>query len=149
MKVILMQDVQGSGKAGDLVNVSDGYAKNFLIKKGLAKVADAQAMAEFKNKEDSAKRKKQSELDDANALAEKLKGKTIKITAKAGQGGKLFGSVTAKEIADEVKKQLGVELDKRKIGLEEDIKSFGTFTAEIKLYAGITTQLYVMVGEEG
>lgn len=149
MKVILMQDVQGSGKAGDLVNVSDGYAKNFLIKKGLAKAADTQAMAEFKNKEDSAKRKKQSELDDANTLAEKLKGQTVKITAKAGQNGKLFGSVTAKEIADEVKKQLGVELDKRKIGLEEDIKSFGTFTAEIKLHAGITTQLYVMVGEEG
>jgi large subunit ribosomal protein L9 len=148
MKVILLQDVQGSGKKGDLVNVSDGYARNFLLKRGLAQEANTQNMAVRKAAEDAAARRSQKELDAANALAKQMGDKTVKIAAKAGQGGKLFGSVTTKEIADEVKKQLGIEVDRRKIALEDDIKAFGTYTVEIKLYQGVAAKVYVMVGEE-
>jgi large subunit ribosomal protein L9 len=148
MKVILQQDVQGSGKKGDLVNVSDGYAKNFLIKKGLAIAATPQAMNEMKARQASIDRKPQVETDAAKATAASIGEKTIKIMAKAGVGGKLFGSVTSKEIADELKKQLDVEIDRRKISLEEDIKAFGTYTAEVKLYPGVAAKVYVMVGEE-
>jgi large subunit ribosomal protein L9 len=149
MKVILQQDVQGSGKKGELVNVSDGYAKNFLIKKGLAIAATPQAMNEMKARQASLDRKTQVETDAAKATAANIGEKTIKIMAKAGVGGKLFGSVTSKEIADELKKQLQVEIDRRKISLEEDIKDFGTYTADVKLYPGVVAKVYVMVGEEG
>ncbi|MDR2931527.1 MAG: 50S ribosomal protein L9 [Oscillospiraceae bacterium] len=148
MKVILQQDVQGSGKKGELVNVSDGYAKNFLIKKGLAIPATAQAMNEMKARQASAAHKENTEKDAASQTASRINEKTIKIMAKAGAGGKLFGSVTAKEVADELKKQLDVDVDRRKIALESDIKAFGTFTAEVKLYTGITAKVYIMVGEE-
>jgi large subunit ribosomal protein L9 len=148
MKVILQQDVQGSGKKGELVNVSDGYAKNFLIKKGLAIAATPQAMNEMKARQASLDRKTQVETDAAKATAANIGEKTIKIMAKAGVGGKLFGSVTSKEIADELKKQLGIEIDRRKISLDEDIKAFGTYTAEVKLYPGVVAKVYVMVGEE-
>jgi large subunit ribosomal protein L9 len=148
MKVILQQDVQGSGKKGELVNVSDGYAKNFLIKKGLAIAATPQAMGEMKARQASQDRRVQVETDAAKATAANIGEKTIKIMAKAGVGGKLFGSVTSKEIADELKKQLDVEIDRRKISLDEDIKAFGTYTAEVKLYTGVVAKVYVMVGEE-
>jgi large subunit ribosomal protein L9 len=148
MKVILQQDVQGSGKKGELVNVSDGYAKNFLIKKGLAIAATPQAMNEMKARQASLDRKTQVETDAAKATAANIGEKTIKIMAKAGVGGKLFGSVTSKEVADELKKQLGIEIDRRKISLDEDIKAFGTYTAEVKLYPGVVAKVYVMVGEE-
>ncbi|WRS28057.1 50S ribosomal protein L9 [Oscillospiraceae bacterium MB08-C2-2] len=148
MKVILQQDVQGSGKKGDVVNVSDGYARNFLLKKGLAIQANAQAMQEVKSKEAAKQHKIDMEVQEANKLADLLKDKTIKVTAKAGAGGKLFGSVTAKEIADELKKQLNVTADKRKIVLENEIKAFGTYPVEVKLYQGISANLFVMVGEE-
>lgn len=148
MKVILQQDVQGSGKKGELVNVSDGYAKNFLLKKGLAVMATPQALAEMEARQKAQQRKAQKELDEAAAAAKELEGKTIKLVAKAGAGGKLFGSVTAKEVADELKKQLGADIDKRKVTLEAEIKSYGTYTAELKLHQGIVAKVYVMVGEE-
>ena len=148
MKVILQQDVQGSGKKGELVNVSDGYAKNFLLKKGLAIPATAQAMGEMKAKEASQQHKIQQEIDAANAIAKEIGDKTVKIVAKAGQGGKLFGSVTAKEVADALKAQLNIDVDKRKVSLENEVKAFGTYTAEVKLYANISAKVFVMVGEE-
>ncbi len=147
MKVVLLTDVKGSGKKGELVNVSDGYARNFLFPRKLAKEANAQAMNELKNAQAAAEHKIQVEKDNANAAKEKLDGKSVKITAKAGQGGKLFGSVTSKEIAEAVKAQYQVAIDKRRIE-SADIKAFGTFEAEIKLYAGISAKLYVVVGEE-
>jgi len=147
MKVILLQDVQGSGKKGELVNVSDGYARNFLLKRGLAKEASVQNMAERQAQEDSKSRRKQQEIDEANKIADSAREKTIKISAKAGDSGKLFGSVTTKEIADEVKKQLGIDIDKRKIAMDGDIKQFGTYTVELKLYSGISAKVFVMVGE--
>lgn len=146
MKVILKQDVKGLGKKGQLVNTSDGYARNFLFPKGLAAEANAQAMSELKNKEDAERYRIKTETAAAKAAAEKMEGKTIRISAKAGQNGKLFGSVTAKEIADTLKETFDVSVDKRKITVEE-IKQFGTYEFEVKLYPGVSTQLYVMVGE--
>lgn len=113
MKVILKQDVKGLGKKGELVNTSDGYARNFLFPKGLASEANAQAMSEFKNKQQAEKYRIDTETAAAKAAAERLSGQTIRISAKAGQNGKLFGSVTSKEIAEKVKEQFGIDADKR------------------------------------
>lgn len=146
MKVILKQDVKGLGKKGELVNASDGYARNFLFPKGLAAEANAQAMSEFKNKQQAEKYRIDTETAAAKAAAEKISGKTIHITAKAGQNGKLFGSVTSKEIAEKVKEEFDINTDKRKI-VVDDIKQFGTYEFEVKLYQGISAKLYVMVGE--
>ena len=147
MKVVLLADVKGSGKKGELVNVSDGYARNFLFPKKLAKEANAQAMNELKNAEEAKAYKIKTETEAAKKAAGVLEGKTVRLTAKAGQGGRLFGSVTAKEIAEALKEQFGVEIDKRKIAIDGDIKAFGTYSCEIKLYAGITAKVYVMVAE--
>ena len=146
MKVILTQDVKSLGKKGEMVNVADGYARNFLFPRSLAVEANAQAMTELKNREQAAKHKIDVETQAAKDAAELLEGKTVKISAKAGANGKLFGSVTAKEVVEAVKKQYGVETDKRKITME-DIKSFGTYEAEIKLYAGISAKIFVRVNE--
>ena len=146
MKVVLKQDVKGLGKKGELVNTSDGYARNFLFPKGLAVEANAQSLTELKNREQSAKYKVETEIAAAKKAAAELEGKTIALTAKAGANGKLFGSVTSKEIAEKVKSQFGIETDKRKI-VVEDIKQFGTYTFEIKLYQGISAKLFVRVGE--
>ncbi len=148
MKVILLQDVKSLGKKGELVNTSDGYARNFLFPKKLAQEANAQAMNELKNAEQSKAFKIKTEMEEAKATAEKFDGKTLKILAKAGKAGKLFGSVTSKEIAGEIKKQFSVDIDKRKISLALDIKTFGTYEAQIKLYTGITAKLSVMVSEQ-
>lgn len=147
MKVILKQDVKGSGKKGEMIEVSDGYANNFLLKRGLASVASNQAVTELKNRDASIAHKAAEELKAAQECAQKVEGKTVKLTAKAGNGGKLFGSVTSKEIADAITKQLGVSVDKRKVTLECEIKAFGTFTAEVKFMVGVTAKVYAQVGE--
>ncbi len=146
MKVVLKQDVKGLGKKGELVNASDGYARNFLFPKNLAVEANAQNMTELKNREQAAKYKIETETAEAKKNAERISGKTIAITAKAGQNGKLFGSVTAKEIAEKIEKDFGIKTDKRKITVE-DIKQFGTYEFEIKLYTGVSAKLFVRVGE--
>ena len=146
MKVVLKQDVKGLGKKGELVNASDGYARNFLFPKNLAVEANAQNMTELKNREQAAKYKIETDTAEAKKNAEKMSGKTITITAKAGQNGKLFGSVTAKEIAEKIEKEFGIKTDKRKITVE-DIKQFGTSEFEIKLYTGVSAKLFVRVGE--
>ncbi len=146
MKVILKQDVKGQGKKGELVTVSDGYARNFLFPRGLAVEADSQAMNELRNREESVAYHKKVEKDAALAAAETLKDKALTIHAKAGNGGRLFGSVTTKEVADALEKQIGVKVDKRKITMN-DIKAFGTYTAEVKLYTGVTAEIQVVVAE--
>lgn len=147
MKVILLQDVKGTGKKGELKEVSDGYARNFLLPKNLAKKATAQAMSELKNAEESKAFKIEEDKKKANTEKAKIEGKSINIKAKAGQGGRLFGSVTAKEISAELKKQFGINVDKRKISLDIDIKAFGTYNAEVKLYTGIVAKVKVVVSE--
>ena len=146
MKVILIQDVKGTGKKGELVNVSDGYARNFLFPKNLAKEATNQAMGELRSKEAAAQHRIQVEKEAAMATAAELEGKTVKLTAKSGVGGKLFGSVTVKEIAEALEKQYGKKVDKKKITVE-DIKAFGTYPAEVKLYTGISAKICVNAGE--
>ena len=148
MKVVLLADVKGSGKKGELVNVSDGYARNFLFPKKLAKEANAQALNELKNAEESKAFKIKQETEAAQASADKINGKSVSILAKAGQGGKLFGSVTAKEIAEAIKKQSGVDVDKRKIDTKGDMKAFGTYECEVKLYSGITATVKAVVTEK-
>ena len=148
MKVVLLADVKGSGKKGELVNVSDGYARNFLFPKKLAKEANAQALNELKNAEESKAFKVKQETEAAQATADKINGKSVSILAKAGQGGKLFGSVTAKEIAEAIKKQYGVDVDKRKIDTKGDMKAFGTYECEVKLYSGITATVKAVVTEK-
>ena len=146
MKVILLQDVKGHGKKGELCNVSDGYARNFLFPKKLAVEADNAALNELKNREEAAAHHKKEEIAAAKETAARLDGKTVEIKAKAGAGGKLFGSVTSKEIATEIKNTLGIEIDRKKMQVA-DIKNFGEYTAEIKLYQGITAKLTVKVSE--
>ena len=146
MKVVLLEDVKGHGKKGELCNVSDGYARNFLFPKKLAVEADNAAMNELKNREAAAAHHKKEEIAAANATAKLLEGKTVTVSAKAGSNGKLFGSVTSKEIAAEIKKSLGVEIDRKKMSVA-DIKNFGEYTAEIKLHQGITAKITVKVTE--
>lgn len=148
MKVVLLEDVKGCGKKGELANVSDGYARNFLFPRKLAKEADAQALNELKNAEQSRQHKIAVETAEAQATAKRLTGQTITMTAKAGQGGRLFGSVTSKEIANELKRKYSISVDKRKVVLDTDIKSFGTYNCEVKLYTGISAKMKVMVVEE-
>ncbi len=147
MKVILTKDVKSIGKAGELHEVSDGYARNFLFPKGLATEANAQAMSELKNREASDAFKKKKIKEEAQAVYDVLNGKTLNISAKAGSAGRLFGSVTTGDIADAIEKTFKSKVDKRKINMKSDIKNFGTYTVEIKLHQGITAQVTVEVGE--
>ncbi len=148
MKVILKADVKGSGKAGELVSVSDGYARNYLLPRGLAVEANASAMSELRAREESARHREAVERQNAMDAAKTLAGRIVRVTAKAGTAGRLFGKVTSKEIAAALGGQFGVQIDKRKIVLDGDIKNFGTYPVEIKLYPGITTKLSVAVGEQ-
>ena len=147
MKVILKADVKSLGKKGELVNTSDGYARNFLFPKGLAVEANASAMNDFNNKEKAKQFHKAEELKAANEVKAKLDGKTVKLTAKAGANGKLFGSVTSKDVAAKLKADFGEDIDKRKINMQ-DIKAFGTVQADVKIYQGVTASIFVQVSEE-
>ena len=147
MKVILKQDVKGTGKAGDLVNVADGNAQNFLIKRGLSVAADGQAMNEKKAKDAAKEHDAAVELANAQETAKKLEGKIVKVAAKAGANGKLFGAVTAKEVSAEIKNQYQMDVDKKKISLSQDIKGYGTFSAEVKLHSGVVANIKVEVVE--
>ncbi|MBQ9531546.1 MAG: 50S ribosomal protein L9 [Eubacterium sp.] len=147
MKVILKADVKSLGKKGDLVNTSDGYARNFLFPKGLAVEANASALNEYKNKEKAKQFHKAEEIKAANAVKDELDGKTVKLTAKAGANGKLFGSVTSKDVAEKIKKEFSQDIDKRKIVMQ-DVKAYGTFQAELKIYQGISANIFVQVSEE-
>lgn len=146
MKVILKADVKSLGKKGELVNASDGYARNFLFPKGLAVEANATAMNEFNNQEAAKKFHKAEEIKAAQEVKSQLDGKTVKLTAKAGANGKLFGSITAKDVSEKIKADLALDIDKRKISMT-DIKAFGTVKAEVKIYQGIVATISVQVTE--
>ena len=146
MKVVLTADVKGKGKAGELINVSDGYARNFLFPKNLAIEANNSAMNELKSREEAKAHHIAVEKQEASDAAAKLNGKDIVIHAKAGASGKLFGAITSKEVAAEIKKSTGIDIDRKKIVMK-DIKSFGEYSVEVKLYTGISAQMNVKVGE--
>lgn len=147
MKVVLIADVKGLGKKDEVKEVSDGYARNFLFKKKLAIEADSKALNEIKNKEASRQHKIEVEKAQANELAAKLKETTVKIVAQAGADGKLYGSVTSKDVAEKLEKDHGIVIDKRKLTLSEPIKAYGTYTADVKLYADIAGKVTIKVTE--
>ena len=147
MEVLLKSDVKGLGKKGEKVSVSEGYARNFLFPRGLAAEMNAQLMSELKNKQSSEKFKADEELKAAKQFAEKITGKTVVLKAKGGANGKLFGSVTAKEIAAKVSTDFGVKVDKRKITVD-DIKTFGTYNTQVRLHPQVTADFKVQVVEE-
>lgn len=144
MKVLLLQDVKGTGKKGDIIEANDGYARNFLIKKNLAKPADKVVLMEKASQVASQERTKQLEKEAAIKKAEALKNKTVVLKAKVGDNGKLFGAVTSKEIAEAVN-NFGVEIDKKQIIMESNIKNLGKYTIEAKFYTGVTTKFFVVV----
>lgn len=148
MKVIFLKDVKGTAKIGEIKEVSEGYARNFLISKGLAKEANQSNLNDFKQQEKSKELKAQKDEDEAVALGAKLKDAQVTIYAKAGEGGKLFGAITSKDIAEQMKKQHNVEFDKRKILLTDPIKTLGTITVEVKLHPKVSTKISVEVKEK-
>ena len=147
MKVVLLQDVKGKGKKDEIVEVSDGYARNFLLPKKLAAVADAKVLNDIKNKEAAKQRKIELEKQAARETAEKLSGAMVKIKVKEGAAGdgKFYGSVTTKDIAEALAAQYGIEVDKRKIVLDDAIKAYGTYTVDVKLYPEISGRLNILV----
>lgn len=147
MKVLLLQDVKTVGKKGEIVEVNDGYARNFLMKKGLAQQATASVINETNQKNAAIARQKQKEYEEAVALAKTLDGKTVKVEIKFGDNGKPFGAVTSKEIAQSLS-LLGYDIDKKKINLKDSIKTAGVFDVEIKVYSGVGANIKVEVAPE-
>ncbi|HAN21036.1 MAG: 50S ribosomal protein L9 [Clostridiales bacterium GWF2_36_10] len=145
MKVILLEDVQGQGKKGEIVNVSDGYARNFLFPKKLGKIADNQIINEIKAKKDSLDFKKTEEKKQAIALVEKLKGTVLVYKTTGGTDGRLYGAVTAKDICEKLQSELGLTVDKRKIVINDTIKTVGEYNLEIKLYPEISANIKLQV----
>ena len=148
MKVILTQDVKSLGKRNQLVDVSDGYAKNFLFKKNLAIEADAKNLNIMKDRMQSDNSKKDRELIEANILKSKLEGKQVKMEVRAGENGKLFGSITTKDIADAIASQYKAEIDKRKIQLDEPVKSTGKSAVVIKIHADVSINIELLITEK-
>jgi large subunit ribosomal protein L9 len=145
MKVVLLKDIKGTGKKGDVAEVSDGYARNYLFPRKLAQEVTASVMNEITNKRNAEQHKKQLELDDANRIRDEINGKEFVIKAKSGTGDRLFGSVTAKEIAVAIAEKTGNDVDRRKIQLEKEIKHFGRYEVSIKIYSGVTADVVVVV----
>ena len=145
MKVVLLADIKGQGKKNDVINVSDGYARNFLLPRKLAVEADAKVMNEIKGREDSIKHKIEVETAEAKALAVKLDSILVKIPASSGADGRLYGSVTAKDIAEKLQKEHGITVDKRKIQLSDPIRAYGQYDLDVKLYTDIVGKLHVLV----
>ena len=145
MKVILLCDVKGQGKKDEIVNVSDGYARNFLFPQKKAIPADAKATSELKSKEEAKQFKINEDRKAAVALAEKIKSTEVNIVMGHGQDGRLYGSVTSKDIAEALSKLVGVEIDKRKINLKESIKAYGNFDVELKLFQDVVAKFVVKV----
>lgn len=147
MKVVFLKDIKGQAKKDQIKEVSDGYARNFLIPKGIAAPADAKVMNEIKNKEASKAHKLEVEKAEAQAVAKKLETVVVKITAQGGDG-KLYGSVTSKDIADALEKQSGIVIDRRKLALGDPIKAYGLYEIEVKLYTDVSAKVNVSVSDK-
>ena len=148
MQVILTQYVKGQGKKGQMVNVSDGYARNFLFPKGLAQEATKSNINDLKGKKESLEYKIKTETDEAKAIAEKMTVIEVVLKAKAGDNGKLFGSITSKDVSDALTNQHHIKLDKKKFVLPDGIKSLGVTSVKVKLYTGVVGELKVRVEAE-
>lgn len=145
MKVILLENIKGVGKKDDIINANDGYARNFLFPKNKAVEANATNLAKIKAKQNSENHKKEVEKSEAEKLKEKLENISLRIEVKAGENGKIFGGVTAKEVSDELKKQKNIDIDKKKILLKETIKTVGIFNVDVKLYEGVIGKIKVNI----
>lgn len=145
MKVILNQDVKGQGKKGDMVDVSDGYARNFLLPKNLAKPATKENINVMKGQQESREYRQQKELEEAQQIAEKVNAVTVTLTAKAGDNGKLFGSITSKDVSEALTAQHHIKIDKKKFHMPDGIKTLGTTVVEIKIHTGVNAKLKVLV----
>ena len=145
MKVILLQDIKGVGKKDEIINASDGYARNFLFPKKMAIPADEWNMARLQSKKDSQEYKKELERKDAKQVKSKIENIVLEIKVKAGENGKIFGGVTSKEISEELKNKYDIKVDKKKVMLKETIKTLGRFNIEIKLYEDITANLVLQI----
>jgi large subunit ribosomal protein L9 len=148
MKVILLKDVKGLGKAGSVVNASDGHARNYLIPRGLAKEATEGGLKSLELQKAAEEKRKREELAKAKALADKISSLTVKLKGKAGEGGKLFGSITSKDVAEAMEKQHNIKIDKRKIQMDSPIKELGVSTVEVKVYPEVSAKLKVEVAAE-
>ena len=148
MKVILLADVKGQGKKNDVIEVSDGYGKNFLIPRKLAKVADAQSLNDVKLKEEARLFKIETEKKEARALGEKLKALIVKIPASSGADGRLYGSITSKDIVEKLQADYGIVIDKRKLVMNDPIKAYGKYEIDVKLYTEISGKINVLVCEK-
>ena len=148
MQVILLEDVKTLGKKGDIVKVSDGYAKNFVLPKKLGVEATQKNLNELKNQQKRDSIVAQQQLDEAKAFGERISKETIQLTMKAGEGGRVFGSISSKEIVTAAKEQFGFELDKKKLQMPEPIKSFGTYEIPVKLHPQVTSTIKVSVKEQ-
>lgn len=149
MKVILLQDVKGSGKKDQILEVSDGFARNFLLPRKLAREATAEALNAIEKAKQAVQHREDVKKEEAERKARELKGKLVTVKAKAGEGGRLYGSVTVAEIADALKQQHGVEIDRRKIELEEPVRTAGQTTFNVRLTAGVATRMLLNVVAEG
>ena len=147
MKVILLEDVKSVGKRGELVNASDGYAKNFLFPKKLAVEATKSNLNDFELKQKAEAKRKKEELEQAQNMAKELENKTVTVKVKTGENGKLFGSVTNKEVAEEIVKQTGMEIDKKKVSIGDPIKMVGERTAVIKLHPKVSAEITIKIVE--
>lgn len=145
MKVILLSDIKGVGKKDQVIEASDGYARNYLFPKKLAVEATKENLGKLESKNEANKFKKQNEKNDAIEVANKLKELVLTIKVKAGENGKIFGGVTSKEISENLKEQYKIEIDKKKIEVKETIKNIGRFTINIKLYEGVNAKLTVNI----
>ncbi|AJA50100.1 50S ribosomal protein L9 [Clostridium pasteurianum DSM 525 = ATCC 6013] len=147
MKVILLKDIKGTGKKGEVINASDGYARNFLFPKKLAEEANDTNLHILNQKNEALRKKKLEETEAAQELAEELKGKELKIVAKAGEGGRLFGAITSKDISLEIKNKFKVNIDKKKI-VTDSIRQLGNYEIELKIYPEVSTKIKVLIVEQ-
>lgn len=147
MKIILLKDVKNIGKKGEVVNASDGYARNYLFPKKLAEEATDNTVRVVNKKKEAERKKKLEEIQEAQKEANRIKGKSIKISAKAGDNGRLFGAITTKDISGELKKQLNIDIDKKKINTE-NLKQAGKYDVELKLYPEVSTKVTVIIEEQ-
>ena len=148
MKVILLADVKGQGKKNDVIEVSDGYGKNFLIPRKLAKVADAQSLNDVKVKEAAKAYRIETERKEAQALAEKLKTLIVKVPASSGADGRLYGSITSKDVVEKLQADHGIVIDKRKLVMNDPVKAYGKYEIDVKLYPEVTGKINLLVCEK-
>ena len=149
MKVILLQDIKGTGKKDQIIEVSDGYGRNYLLPRKLAVEATSEAVNSVERSKSAAKHREDVKKNDAETAARELKGKTVTVKVRAGENGRLYGSITTQEIADALKAQHGIEMDKRKIELDEKVTSVGQTTITLKLYAGVSTKMNRVIEAAG